>query len=110
MSEMNEQMKRNVSVAMEQSVALEMLQNLDSNDSDGGDLSEGESDSDHYWVNESTSSSSESDSEFIPRKKRRLSLETKDPDVQLTAKAPGELCCPFLLCCVMLWYVLLLKL
>lgn len=90
MSEMNERMKRKMTDAM----ALEMLQNLDSDDSDAGDLSEVESDSDLSFVQENTSSSSESDSESIPRKKRRLlSSETRDPDVPFTADVPGELPC-----------------
>lgn len=98
-------MKRNVAVAMEQLVALEMLQNLDSDDSGGGNLSEVESDTDLSWVNENTSSSSssESDSEFIQRKRRRLSLKTTDPDVVLTPDCNGKLRCHFLLSYVMLW-------
>ncbi|XP_044078407.1 uncharacterized protein LOC122888254 [Siniperca chuatsi] len=86
MSEMNERMKRKMTAAM----ALEMLQNLDSDDSDAGDLSEVESDTDLSFVQENTSSSSESDSESIPRKKRRLlSSETRDPGVPFTADVPG---------------------
>ncbi|XP_074485815.1 uncharacterized protein LOC141764447 isoform X1 [Sebastes fasciatus] len=75
--------------------SLTMLQDLDSDNSDGGELSEVESDnnSDLSWVYENSSSSSESDSEYIPQKKRRsLSPETTDPDV------PGDPRCPVLPC------------
>ncbi|XP_026059293.1 uncharacterized protein LOC113043955 [Carassius auratus] len=44
-------------------MALEMLHNLDSDDSDAGALSEVESDSDLSWVQDNSSSSSESESE-----------------------------------------------
>ncbi len=50
-------------------MALEMLQNLENNDFDAGDLSEVESDSDLSWDDDNLSSSSERDSESIPRKK-----------------------------------------
>ncbi|XP_036951566.1 activating transcription factor 7-interacting protein 1 isoform X2 [Acanthopagrus latus] len=52
--------------------ALKMFHNLDSDDSDGdGDLSDLGNESDLSWVHETTSS--ESDSECLPRKKRWLS-------------------------------------
>jgi len=46
MSKMNERMRRN----MTRTMALEMLQNLTSDDSDAGEQSEVESDSDVSWV------------------------------------------------------------
>ncbi|XP_073345276.1 uncharacterized protein [Pagrus major] len=61
-------MKRNLNTAE----ALKMFHNLDSGDSDGGNPSELGNESDLSWVHEDTSS--ESDSESVPRKKRRLSL------------------------------------
>ncbi|CAM4571152.1 unnamed protein product [Leuciscus chuanchicus] len=73
-------------------MALEMLQNLQSDDSDAGEQSDVESDSDVSWVHEIISSSSESDSESesTPRKKRRLlSSDTADPDVPLMSDDPG---------------------
>ncbi len=56
-----------------------MLHNLDSDDSDAGDLSELESNSNLSWVHKNTWSSSESDSKSILREKGRL-LDTTDPD------------------------------
>lgn len=44
-------------------MAFEMLQNLDSDVFDAGDLLEVDSDGDLSWVHENTSSSSESDCE-----------------------------------------------
>ncbi|XP_029370657.1 kinesin-like protein KIFC1 [Echeneis naucrates] len=54
-------------------------------DSDGGDLSEVESDSNRSLVNENMASSSDSESESVPKKRSRLSLDTVDPDVLFTA-------------------------
>lgn len=77
-------MKRKMTAAL----ALELLQNLDSDGCDAGDQSEVESDSDHSWLLEYSSSSSEIDSESIPRKKRwPLSSKTMDPDVPFMADA-----------------------
>lgn len=88
MSNTNNRMKRNMTFAE----ALEMLHNLDSDDSDAGALSEVESDSDLSWVQDNSSSSSESESESVKRKKRRLSSsEIREPDVPFTADVPGKL-------------------
>uniref|UniRef100_A0A665V726 Kinesin motor domain-containing protein n=1 Tax=Echeneis naucrates TaxID=173247 RepID=A0A665V726_ECHNA len=68
-------------------------------DSDGGDLSEVESDSNRSLVNENMASSSDSESESVPKKRSRLSLDTVDPDVLFTADVglSGELRCPVFL-------------
>jgi len=86
---------------MTRTMALEMLQNLTSDDSDAGEQSEVESDSDVSWVQVNIFSSSESDSESesTSRKKRRLlSSDTADPDVPFMSDDPGELRCPVLRC------------
>ncbi|KAF4101541.1 hypothetical protein G5714_017973 [Onychostoma macrolepis] len=86
MSNTNNRMKRNITFAM----ALEMLHNLDSDDSDAGALSEVESDCDLSWVQDNSSSSSESESESVKRKKRQLSSsEIRETDVPFTADVPG---------------------
>ncbi|XP_056157036.1 piggyBac transposable element-derived protein 4-like [Lampris incognitus] len=75
---------------MTTTVALQHLQALDSGDSDAGELSEVESDGDHFWVDENRSSSSSSECESPPRKKRSvLPPETTDTDVLPTADGAG---------------------
>ena len=59
-----ERMKRHLNTAK----ALKMFNNLGIGDSDGGCTSELGNDSDLSWVHENTSS--ESDTEPVPRKKR----------------------------------------
>ena len=80
-----ERMMKNLNTAE----ALKMFQNLDSGDSDGdGELSELGNESDLSWVHENTSS--ESESESVPRKKRRLS------PAATAYSAQGELHCTVL--------------
>ncbi|CAM4529889.1 unnamed protein product [Leuciscus chuanchicus] len=75
-------------------MALELLQKLKSDDSDAGEQSEVESDSDDFL-----GAQSDSESESTSRKKRRLlSSDTADPDVPFMSDDLGDLRCPVLRC------------
>ena len=70
-------------------MALEMLQNMGSDDSDAGALlkSEEASDSNHFWVNDRSNTSSSSERESVGKqrkKRRRLLRKSLDPNFPVT--------------------------